>query len=89
MLKAIRKFVGRRDRVVEECGFTPQPSSLDIPMHSGKPQSEASAEELVRGTVKWFNPIKGYGFVALWPKNRKRPFQFTGNITANCAEPGP
>jgi cold shock CspA family protein len=65
LLKARKKFVGRRDRVVEGGGSTPQPSSFDIPMQSGKPQSEASAEDPVRGRVKWFNPIKGYRFVVL------------------------
>ena len=62
MLKAIKKFVVERGRVIEEDRSTRE---SDHAMQSGEPQSEPSAEKPVRGTVKWFNPIKGHGFVAL------------------------
>jgi CspA family cold shock protein len=62
MLKAIRKFVVERGKVIEEDRSTRE---SDDAMQSGVPQSGPSAEKPVRGTVKWLNPIKGYGFVAL------------------------
>ena len=62
MLKAIRKFVIERGRVIEEDRSTRE---SDDAMQSGEPQSGPPAEKPVRGTAKWFDPIKGYGFVAL------------------------
>jgi len=73
MLKAIRKFVfeRRRDigqapqRVVEEQGPSDPSSSSDAAVEVAGAQSEEPSEMPVRGTVKWFNPAKRFGFVEL------------------------
>ena len=71
MLKAIRKFVfeRRRDigqappRVVEEQGSGDPPSSSETAAEVAGAQSEEPSEMPVRGTVKWFNPAKRFGFI--------------------------
>ncbi len=43
----------------------PLPSNPDAAAGSGEPEIEQSADPPLRGRVKWFNPIKRYGFVEL------------------------
>ena len=73
MLRAIRRFVFRRARsagqgsegLVEIDGPGDQPNNSDDAVQSAGQDPEQPSEPPVRGTVKWFNPIKGYGFVVL------------------------
>src|SRR5215472_15714244 len=72
MLRAIRNFVFKRERaigpgpeaLVEEDGCHGQASSSDDPLPPPGQQLEKPSQPPVRGTVKWFSPIKRYGFVA-------------------------
>jgi cold shock protein len=77
MLRAIRKFVFRRDRderqgteVVVKDGVKDDASSdASInpadPLPPAGPESEEPSETPARGQVKWFNPAKRFGFVEL------------------------
>jgi CspA family cold shock protein len=73
MLEAIRRFVLERGRdtrqkpqqVLEEHSSADPSSSSDVALVAAEPQSEEPSEMPVRGKVKWFNPIKRFGFVEL------------------------
>ncbi len=73
MLKAIRKFVLERSReirqgpqqAVEEHGSSDLSSNSEVALEVTEPRSEDPSEASVRGTVKWFNPNKRFGFVEL------------------------
>src|SRR5215469_17073678 len=73
MLRAIRRFVFRRARsagqgsegLVETDGPGDQPSNSDDAVQSAGQDLEQPSGPPVWGTVKWFSPIKGYGFVVL------------------------
>lgn len=73
MLRAIWKLVSKRnrdapqrsERLVEDAGSSDQANNPDEPVQSAGQELEQSSGPLVRGTVKWFSPIKGYGFVVL------------------------
>ena len=72
MLQAIRKFAFRRDRgagqrpenPVEKDASDQANNSDDLLQSAGQELEEPSGPP-VRGRVKWFSPVKGYGFVAL------------------------
>src|SRR5215469_10521599 len=72
MLRAIRNFVFKRERtigpgpasLVEEDGCHGQASSSDDALQSAGQELVKPSQPPVRGTVKWFSPIKRYGFVA-------------------------
>jgi CspA family cold shock protein len=63
MLKAIRKFVVERGRVIGQGRSTRASSESDDATQSSEPQSGPSADKPVRGTVKWYNAVKGFGFI--------------------------
>jgi cold shock CspA family protein len=73
MWRAIRRFGFRRDRgagqvphgIVEKDGPGDQPNNSDDAVQSAGQDLEEPSGPPVRGTVKWFSPIKGYGFVVL------------------------
>ena len=73
MWRAIRRFGFRRDRgagqvpdgLVEKDGVGDQPNNPDDAVQFAGQDLEQPSEPPVRGTVKWFSPIKGYGFVVL------------------------
>jgi CspA family cold shock protein len=73
MWRAIRRFCFRRDRgagqvphgIVEKDGPGDQPNNSDDAVQSAGQDLEEPSGPPVRGTVKWFSPIKGYGFVVL------------------------
>ena len=73
MLRAIRKFAFRRDRgtgqasegLVEKNDAGGQANNSDDALQSAGEEFEEPSAPPVRGTVKWFSPIKGYGFVVL------------------------
>ena len=72
MLRARRKFAFRRDRgagqrpddSVEKDASNQANNSDDLLQSAGQVLEEPS-QPPVRGRVKWFSPIKGYGFVEL------------------------
>jgi CspA family cold shock protein len=72
MLKAIRKFVrGRsgdqrtRRQILEE-NDTREPRDASVaPLQPAEPQLDEPPTPTVWGKVKWYNPIKRYGFVEL------------------------
>jgi cold shock protein len=73
MLGAIRKFTFRRGRgagqgsegLVEKDNAVDQGNTSDDLLQSAVQEIEEPSGPPVRGRVKWFSPIKGYGFVAL------------------------
>lgn len=73
MLRAIRRFVFGRARSagqgseghVEIDGPGDEPTNSDDAVQSAGQDPEEPSEPPVRGTVKWFSSIKGYGFVVL------------------------
>ena len=73
MLRAIRKFAFRRGRgasqgsdgFVEKDNAVGQGNTSDDLLPAAAQEIEEPSGPLVRGRVKWFSPIKGYGFVAL------------------------
>ena len=73
MLRAIRKFVFRRDRdegqgpevVAEDDASSDEAVNPDDPLPPAGQESEGPSEMPVRGQVKWFNPAKRFGFVEL------------------------
>jgi len=73
MLRAIRKFAFRRGRgagqgsegLVEKDNAVDQGNTFDDLLQSTRQEIEEPSGPPVRGRVKWFSPIKGYGFVVL------------------------
>jgi cold shock CspA family protein len=73
MLRAIRKFAFRRGRgagqgsegLVEKDNAVDQGNTSDDLLQSTRQEIEEPSGPPVRGRVKWFSPIKGYGFVVL------------------------
>jgi cold shock protein len=73
MLRAITKFAFRRGRgagqgsegLVEKDNAVDQGNTSDDLLQSAGQEIEEPSVPPVRGRVKWFSPIKGYGFVAL------------------------
>jgi len=73
MFRAIRKFAFRRDTgtgpasegIVEKNDAGGQANNSDDALQSAGEEFEEPSGPPVRGTVKWFSPIKGYGFVVL------------------------
>jgi CspA family cold shock protein len=73
MLKTIRKFVRersrdvhRRRRPISEDDDTREPSyASDAPQQSAEQQLDEPPAPTVWGKVKWYNPLKRYGFVEL------------------------
>jgi cold shock CspA family protein len=73
MLRAIRKFVFRRDRgagqgpqgLVEEDDSSDQANNSDDALQSAGQEFEEPSEPTIWGKLKWYNPNKRYGFVEL------------------------
>ena len=73
MLRAIRKFAFRRGRgadqgsegLVEKDNAVDQGDTFDDLLQSTRQEIEEPSGPPVRGRVKWFSSIKGYGFVVL------------------------
>ena len=73
MLRTLGKLVLKRNRdaregpggLIEEDGPTGQSNNSDDALQSAGQELEQPSGPPVRGMVKWFSPIKGYGFVVL------------------------
>src|SRR5215813_14871440 len=73
MLKTIRKFVlerrrdvhRRRGPIVEDNDTRESQDASEAPLRPAAPQLDEPPVPTVWGEVKWYNPLKRYGFVEL------------------------
>jgi CspA family cold shock protein len=73
MLKTITKFIRQRRRdvsqpplqSVEDNDTTDPPGAAEVPPQHAEQQLAEPSAPTVRGKVKWYNPLKRYGFVEL------------------------
>jgi cold shock protein len=97
MLEAIRKFLVRsrdlyrgRQRVVEDIGSIPPHHDLEVLLQSASPQFDEPVDPPIHGKVKWFNPDKRYGFVALSDGSRDAFLHASvlGRLGISAVQPG-